>query len=72
MRAHRAIGNSRHRVPDVTFDEDRACNGNGHGPENRLCFRNRVTDSSLESSVVAVLHEQTDTPDLQDPELAGL
>jgi hypothetical protein len=38
----------------------------------RLCFTNRVTDSSLESSVVAVLHAQTDTPDLQDPELASL
>jgi hypothetical protein len=33
---------------------------------------NPVRDSSCESSVVAGLHEQTDTPDLQDPELAGL
>ena len=29
-------------------------------------------DSSLESSMVAGMHEQTHTPDLQDHELAGL
>lgn len=39
---------------------------------HRLCCTNRVRDSSRESSVVAGLHEQTDTPDLQDPELARL
>ena len=37
-----------------------------------LCCTNRVRDSSRESSVVAGLHEQTDTPDLQDQELARL
>ncbi|SUZ33337.1 hypothetical protein ROE7235_03106 [Roseibaca ekhonensis] len=31
-----------------------------------------VRDSSRESSVVAVLHEQTDPAELQDKELAGL
>ncbi len=39
---------------------------------NRLCCTNRVRDSSRESSVVAGLHEQTHTPDLQDQELASL
>jgi len=39
---------------------------------NRLCCTNRVRDSSRESSVVAVVHEQTHTPRLQDPELARL
>jgi hypothetical protein len=38
----------------------------------RLCCTNPVRDSSRESSVVAGLHEQTDTADLQDPELASL
>jgi DNA-binding transcriptional MocR family regulator len=38
----------------------------------RLCCTNRVRDSSRESSVIAGPHEQTDTPDLQDPELASL
>ena len=37
-----------------------------------LCCTNRVRDSSRESSVVACQHEQTDTPDLQDQELARL
>ncbi len=37
-----------------------------------LCCTNRVRDSSRESSVVAGMHEQTNTPDLQDQELAGL
>ena len=37
-----------------------------------LCCTNPVRDSSRESSVVAGMHEQTDTPDLQDQELAGL
>ena len=43
-------------------------------PENggRLCCTNRVRDSSRESSMVAGLHEQTRTPNLQDQELAGL
>ena len=31
-----------------------------------------MRDSSFESSVVGGLHEQTDTTDLQDPELAEL
>ena len=39
---------------------------------NRLCCTNPVRDSYRESSVVAGLHEQTDTSDLQDHELAGL
>lgn len=37
-----------------------------------LCCTNPVRDSSCESSVVAGWHEQTDAPDLQDPELASL
>ena len=37
-----------------------------------LCCTNPVRDSSCESSVVAVLHEQTHTPRLQDQELARL
>lgn len=37
-----------------------------------LCCTNSVRDSSRESSVVADLPEQTDTPDLQNPELASL
>lgn len=38
----------------------------------RLCCTNRVRDSSCESSVVAGMHEQTYTPNLQDEELASL
>ena len=38
----------------------------------RLCCTNRVRDSSRESRVVAGMHEQTHTPDLQDQELASL
>ena len=38
----------------------------------RLCCTNRGRDSSGESSVVAGLHEQPYTSDLQDQELAGL
>ena len=38
----------------------------------RLCCTNRVRDSSHESSMVAEMHEQTHTPDLQDHELACL
>lgn len=38
----------------------------------RLCCTNRVRDSSCESSVVAWLYEQTNTPELQDQELARL
>jgi hypothetical protein len=37
-----------------------------------LCCTNPVWDSSCESSVVAVRHEQTHTPRLQDQELAIL
>lgn len=37
-----------------------------------LCCTNPVMDSSCESSVVFVLHEQTHTPRLQDQELARL
>ncbi|WP_178390815.1 GNAT family N-acetyltransferase [Rhodovulum sulfidophilum] len=37
-----------------------------------LCCTNSVGDSSRESRVVAGMHEQTHTPDLQDQELAGL
>ena len=37
-----------------------------------LCCTNPVRDSSRESSVIAGTHEQTDTHDLQDQELAGL
>ena len=42
------------------------------GQFNRLCCTNRVRDSSRESSMVAEMHEQTHTPDLQDHELACL
>lgn len=38
----------------------------------RLCCTNPVWDSSHEASVVAGIHEQTYTPDLQDQELASL
>lgn len=38
----------------------------------RLCCTNPVWVSSRESSVVAGMHEQTDTTDLQDQELASL
>ena len=37
-----------------------------------LCCTNPVRDSCHESSVVAGAHEQTDTSDLQDQELARL
>lgn len=37
-----------------------------------LCCTNRVRDSSCESSVVAWLYEPTNTPELQDQELARL
>jgi acetylornithine deacetylase len=37
-----------------------------------LCCTNRVRDSSRESSMVAEMHEQTHTADLQDHELACL
>jgi len=39
---------------------------------HRLCCTNPMRDSSCESSVVAGRHEQTDTPRLQDQELARL
>jgi hypothetical protein len=39
---------------------------------DRLCCTDPVRDSSRESSVVAWRHEQTDTPDVQDQELAQL
>jgi len=39
---------------------------------NQLCCTNRVRDSSREFSVMAGQHEQTDTPDIQDLELANL
>ena len=44
----------------------------GKDPAQRLCCTNRVRDSSRESSVLVANHEQTDTPRLQDPQLAGL
>lgn len=37
-----------------------------------LCCTNPVRDSSCESSVVAVIHDQTQAPDLRDQELASL
>lgn len=37
-----------------------------------LCCTNPVRDSSRDSSMVADLHEQTDTANLQDQKLAGL
>ena len=42
------------------------------GGHDQLFCTNPVRDSSRESSVVAVLHEQTHTPRLQDQELARL
>jgi len=39
---------------------------------NRLCCTNPVRDSSHESSVVAGMHEQTYTRNLQDQELASI
>ena len=41
-------------------------------PDIGLCCTNPLRDSSRESSVVAGLHEQTDTPNLQDQKLASL
>ena len=38
----------------------------------RLCCTNSVWDSSHESSVVAGMHEQTYTRNLQDQELASI
>ena len=38
----------------------------------RLCCTNPVRDSSHESSVVAGMHEQTYTRNLQDQELASI
>ena len=46
--------------PDITFMVD------------GLCCTNPVRDSSRESSMVAGMHEQTHTPNLQDQELASL
>ena len=37
-----------------------------------LCCTNPVGDSSRESSMVAGVHEQTGTPNLQDKKLASL
>lgn len=37
-----------------------------------LCCTNPMRDSSRESSMVAGMHEQTYTPNLQDQKLAGL
>jgi len=57
----------RKAVSDLTLDKlilSEAAKG--------LCCTNPVRDSSCESSVVAGMHEQTDTPNLQDQELAGL
>ena len=51
---------------------DRSAVGCDRGHAGGHCFTNRVRDSSHESSVVAGLHEQTDSSDLQDPELAEL
>ncbi|MCR9127225.1 MAG: hypothetical protein NXH82_14015 [Rhodobacteraceae bacterium] len=41
-------------------------------PVDGLCCTKPLGDSPRESSVIAGWHEQTDTPDLQDQELAGL
>ena len=54
----------------INFDE--FANVTSFSGHEGLCCTNRVRDSSRESSVVAGLHEQTDTPDLQDQELARL
>ena len=48
------------------------CDVREPGQLEGLCCTNPVRDSSRESSVVAGLHEQADTADLQDPELASL
>ena len=39
VRAHRAIENPLHRVPDTAFHEDRARNRNDNGPENPATLR---------------------------------
>ena len=57
----RAIHDYRSRVLDTLF-----------GRFEGLCCTNRVRDSSRESSVVAGMHEQTYTPNLQNQELASL
>ncbi|MFN3577382.1 MAG: alpha/beta fold hydrolase [Tabrizicola sp.] len=44
--------------------------GHGLSTDSGLCCTNPVRDSSRESRVVAGAHEQTDTSDLQDQELA--
>ena len=52
----------------IAFLTGRASLSGRHG----LCCTNPVRDSCRESSMVAGLHEQTDTRHLQDHELAGL
>ena len=56
-----------------TYDNERPEMGiGGVTPAQRLCCTNPFGDSSRESSMVAGLHGQTCSPDLQDQELAGL
>ena len=59
-------------IPDIDAFEERAAIMEYDGGLSRLCCTNRVRDSSCESSVVAWLYEQTNTPELQDQELARL
>lgn len=57
---------------DMTRSYFEAHGEDGDVPSEGLCCTNRVRDSSRESSVLGANHEQTDTPRLQDPQLAGL
>lgn len=49
MRSRWAIENALHRVPDVTFDEDRARNRADDGPENLAILR-RLTLNLLRTA----------------------
>ena len=49
VRAHWAIGNAPHRVPDVTFDEDRARNRKDNGPET-LTIPRKLTLNLLQKA----------------------
>jgi hypothetical protein len=64
-----------HQPPDAFLDHGMAfvLQVPGHLPQAALLQKGGVTrDSRRESSMIAVLHEQADTPDVQDHELAEL
>ncbi len=67
---HRRLGRKVEKAGrDDDDDARRAC---PRYPADRLCCTNPMADSACESSVIAGWHEQTDTSELQDPELAQL